>query len=231
LTSFVEMARARRQPWIRRNDRDERHLKIVLASVLAPNSNAVDVGASRGTILRELVRLAPHGHHVAFEPRQDAARELERQFPTVDVHCSAASDVSGEADFVLVSNRPELSGFVPRNWPWDKLNTETTKVPTERLDDVLDHEVDVLKIDVEGAEAACLRGAQQTLVRSRPVVLFEHGATVPGDSSDPDHGEVWDLLDAAGLRVYDIDGNGPLSVSAFAALAASGKMWQFLART
>jgi hypothetical protein len=52
-------------------------------------------------------------------------------------------------------------------------------VPVRRLDDVLDElgilRVDVIKLDIEGAEWIALRGAVNTLARCRPTLILEIG--------------------------------------------------------
>lgn len=58
-------------------------------------------------------------------------------------------------------------------------------VPVETLDRVvaarkLDR-LDLLKIDVEGAEADVIRGGAQTIARHRPVIVFEHWLDADGD--------------------------------------------------
>src|SRR5205823_1181478 len=54
---------------------------------------------------------------------------------------------------------------------------EGEEVQTESLDNLLEENgigrVDVIKIDVEGAEELVLRGATKTLTANRPVVIFE----------------------------------------------------------
>jgi hypothetical protein len=73
----------------------------------------------------------------------------------------------------------------------------------------------LIKIDVEGGELGVFRGARETLARHRPHVVFEHtkgGAT----HHDATPEEVWDVLAACGLRVFDLEGDGPLSRDAFA---------------
>jgi hypothetical protein len=72
----------------------------------------------------------------------------------------------------------------------------------------------LIKIDVEGAEVNVMRGAAATLERHRPHVVFEHGvggADLYGSAS----GELFDLLDGAGLRVFDLEGNGPFTRTRF----------------
>ena len=54
-------------PGAREVYREEIAIKAILACALCGDSSYVDVGANRGQILREAVRVAPHGRHLAFE--------------------------------------------------------------------------------------------------------------------------------------------------------------------
>src|SRR6476661_2803227 len=69
----------------RRTMRDDEALRLLLALTLAADANCVDVGANAGNLLRHMVRYAPAGHHIAFEPLPNRAAELRQAFPQVDV--------------------------------------------------------------------------------------------------------------------------------------------------
>ncbi|MEA2340738.1 MAG: hypothetical protein QOG11_815 [Solirubrobacteraceae bacterium] len=96
---------------IRQDRRDNQHLRAILASVLSADSCCIDVGAHRGAILADLVRLAPHGRHIAYEPLPELAADLAARFPSVDVHNAALSDHAGERDFVRVVDDPGWSAL------------------------------------------------------------------------------------------------------------------------
>jgi hypothetical protein len=105
------------------------------------------------------------------------------------------------------------------------------RVRTERLDDVLpaDYVPTLIKIDVEGAEAAVFRGGLETLRRHKPIVIFEHGLG-GADRYGSGPADVWAILaEDVGLRIYDLDGRGPYSRQEFINVF-DHPIWNFLAR-
>lgn len=214
-------------PMARRIRRDEDHLKVALAACLDEDSNCVDVGAHAGDVLREMLRCAPRGRHVAFEPLPAFAERLSREFPGVDVRNAAVSSAPGRAQFVHVPEAPELSGLHDSQ----HAGGVPIDVDVQTIDTALpaDYVPRLLKIDVEGAEVEVMRGAVETLRRHRPVVIFEHGL---GGADRYGHGprDVWDVLvGEAGLRIYDIDGDGPYDLARFEAVFTES-LWNFIAR-
>ena len=110
------------------------------------------------------------------------------------------------------------SGLIFRDLPGG-IEPDLVELTTrlEVLDDALDPDFAprLIKIDVEGAEEGVLRGAMRTLTRHKPTVLFEHGlGSANAYGTEP--GVVYGLLvDDAGLRVFDLDGDGPYSLGEF----------------
>ena len=96
------------------------------------------------------------------------------------------------------------------------VRTESITVPTERLDDHLPDGwlPQFVKIDVEGAERLVLEGAMRTFRQASPTIAFEHGWI---DVEDYDRSEsIYKLIcEDLGLRLFDMDGNGPLGLSEF----------------
>jgi FkbM family methyltransferase len=215
----------------RREARDRHAMSVLLASTLARDAHTVDVGAHSGAVLREIVRIAPEGRHIAYEPIPELARHLTGEFPGVDVRNAALSDETGETSFIHVDSAPEYSGLRERDYHgFDTVEKHEITVRTERLDDVLPEGFAprFIKIDVEGAEMLVLRGARETIARHRPSIVFEHGigasehyGTRPGDV----HGL---LVDELGMRIFDLDGAGPYDRQQFEDVYAE-PLWNFLA--
>lgn len=211
--------------------RDQRLLVDALEKILEPDSDCLDVGAHEGAVLRELVRLAPEGRHVAWEPLPEYAERLRIEFPGVDVRDSALSDQPGRRSFTRVVDAPAWSGLAQRPVPGDG-PLQRLQVTCERLDDVLPSGVEpaFIKVDVEGAEERVLRGAAETLVRHRPTLALEHGAGSAeffGTTPERFHQLVCSEL---GYRLYGLDGDGPYDAGRFAEIFGTGERVNFLAR-
>jgi len=189
------------------------------------------VGSHHGVILGACLRAAPRGHHVAVEPLPELASDLRRRFPGVEVLEVAVGDAAGRTTFQRVRPQRGLSGFRLTPLVGRTATVEAIEVATARLDDLLppDRAVALLKVDVEGAELGALRGAAATIRRWRPAVIFEYeplSAAAYDTSAAMLHAF---LVEECGLAVFALDGTGPLSPGAMAALAATGRTWNFVA--
>ena len=230
LLGRVREARSAFDPDMRRVLRDEHAMRVALATALRHDGNAIDVGANQGDTLELILAVAPAGRHIAYEPIPGLAADLTARYPGVDVRNAACSDEAGDAEFTHVVNAPAMSGLRQRqDLPAHAGEVERIPVRLDKLDDALpDGYVPALiKIDVEGAELLVMRGAAETLARHRPFVIFEHGIG-GADLYGSKPGEVWDLLDGAGLRIFDLEGDGPYSRDRFEAVFAE-PIWNFLA--
>jgi FkbM family methyltransferase len=178
---------------------------------LAPNSTCIDIGAYRGDLLGEMLRLAPSGRVLAFEPVPENARHLRRAFPDALIFERALSDEAAVVQLHHARGRPARSSLRRQSYPDPREAVAVLEVQTDTLDRVLARElgpdaaVDLVKIDVEGAELQVLRGGRESLIRHRPVVVFEHDphtAARFGTAS----GDVFDLLSECCLPVRSLPG-------------------------
>lgn len=230
LLGRVREARSAFDPAARRMLRDEHAMRVVLATALRRDSSAIDVGANQGDTLEMILAVAREGRHIAYEPIPGLAQQLTARYAHVDVRNAACSDEAGSAEFTHVVNAPAMSGLRQReDLPDHAQEVERFTVQLDKLDDALPDGFvpSLIKIDVEGAELLVMRGAAETLARHRPFVIFEHGIG-GADLYGSKPGEVWDLLDGAGLRIFDLEGDGPYTRDGFEAVFDQ-PIWNFLA--
>jgi FkbM family methyltransferase len=191
-------------------------IAAVLAALLSSDGAYVDVGSNRGQVLREAVRIAPAGRHLAFEPIPALAAELAREFPAVDCRQLALGARRERTRFCHFTRLDGWSGLQRNPEISDEQGApEYIDVEVSTLDEEL-AEVNpvVVKIDVEGAELAVLQGALGLLERARPVLIFEHVAEATALYGDAPEG-IWDLLSQARYRIMTVTGDGPFDRAAF----------------
>lgn len=125
-----------------------------------------DLGAYTGDTVREMLKIAPLSYALAVEPDPRSFKKLSAFAEavsgcTVFPHHAAVSDVEGSAAFDASGNRN--AGLCTGR------ESVASSVKTTTVDALLgERTVDYLKYDVEGAEAAALRGSEKTIVLSRP---------------------------------------------------------------
>ena len=203
-------------PEARQALREELAIHALLAASLREDSTYLDVGTNRGQLLREAVRVAPAGRHVAFEPIPALAAEVASAFPGVDCRQLALSSEPGSAEFCHFRTLDGWSGLRRSPEVSDRRgDPEYITVELSTLDaQVGELRPSVVKIDVEGAELAVLEGAASVLSRLRPIVVFEHvadAAALYGVRSST----LWELLQEAGYRIFAVTGEGPVSLNEF----------------
>jgi FkbM family methyltransferase len=138
-----------------------------------PGKGFIDVGAHIGSIVSEVIRHDSSIKLYAIEPMPTKVRHLRQRFPTVELHECALGEAEGEVPFFVNTKQ---SGYSSLGKPSKFEGVETIEVPLKRLDALISSaDVDVIKIDVEGAELGVFRGGDALIKRSRPTLMFESG--------------------------------------------------------
>ena len=148
----------------------------ILQMITPPEGCAIDVGASVGLHTLALARsIGPSGRLFAFEAEPRLERFLRRTLHAnglhqVSLHMLAAGDKNSKATFHVAKTIGHSSLYALES---DDQEREAVEVEIRRLDDVIGKDVlvDVIKIDVEGAELDVLKGAEQILQRSRECAI------------------------------------------------------------
>lgn len=164
----------------------ERGTRLLIERLLSAGDTFVDVGANIGLHSLAAARVVgPSGRVVAIEPFAPTAKLLARSLSMngysdfAKVFEVAASDSAESASLYLgpMSGHHSLIALSE--------DSEEVSVQMRRLDDLLPapETAALIKIDVEGAELAVLRGAKALIGRSPEVALIaEFGPTHLGRS-------------------------------------------------
>jgi FkbM family methyltransferase len=163
----------------------EQDTQDVLELWLRPGMAVYDVGANVGFVTVIAARLVGEkGHVCSFEPVPMLAdlavhNANLNQFRQVSVHRIALSDQDGEAVFQVSKNL--TMGKLANRESHASNAANDLLVSKRKLDSLVATDglpyPDLVKIDVEGAEAAVLDGATEVLQRARPALLIELHST------------------------------------------------------
>jgi FkbM family methyltransferase len=149
----------------------------------------LDIGANQGEFSVAAARIVQQGKVIAFEPVSEYRNRLIQnielnEFSNVQIVPFALGEQEGTLPiYDYDTSQPYSDGT--RNEGLTTLfaseyrNNARELVRVRRLDNVLAElkisKVNLIKLDIEGAEWIALRGAVDTLIRCRPKLIFEIG--------------------------------------------------------
>jgi len=147
----------------------------LLKRLLKPGASVIEVGANIGSITVPLAKhVGAEGVVYAIEPQPENIALLTRNVednnvPVLILH-NACGDVPGTDRIAALA---EVEGH---NYGGIALGAGSAQVKVRTLDSlvVVEKPVELIKIDVEGMEAAVLRGAVETIKKHRPLLYVEN---------------------------------------------------------
>ncbi len=166
----------------------------LLGHLIAPNSAVIDVGANVGYFTLMFGQwINGDGRVVSIEPEESNFQRLQKMIKkegltdVVETVQAAASNISGTGRLVVDTDNP-ADHF---------LGQGDVEVSVLTIDDILlDRgipDVSMIKIDVQGGEINVLKGAENTIRRSRPALFIEvDGPSLVRSGSSP--GALLDFL-------------------------------------
>jgi len=151
----------------------------VLSSLLRPGGTFIDVGANKGDFSLLAAKLVGrNGRVLSFEPEPTNCQWIAKSvklngYDNITLYELALSDTNGRAQLYL----GKKSGWhtLVKGQPYR--SEGVLKVATRTLDRVLgertgNSRVDMMKIDVEGAELEVLKGACEMLSKNKDIILL-----------------------------------------------------------
>lgn len=190
---------------------------------IKPGFICLDIGANYGYYTRIMQKLSgPDGKVYAIEANDylsDLIKKSITDYPiingsNVEIFSFAVSDKNDKCILKIPKKYIGGSSIVyythelPSNIPHEEWN-EDLEVETKILDDVINEHIDLIKMDIEGAEPLAWKGMQKVL-DSTDVVVVELGSYSPSEFLD----EIYDKY-----KVGKINSDGSESIMTRADLA------------
>ena len=131
-------------------------------NLIRKNPVIIDIGGANGDATNFFLKAFPLSRVLIFEALPELAAQLKKKFVNLNVEtfALALSDRKGTVTFNVADNL--LSSSYKKIWENKQFNTlKTVEVPSLPLDVVMDKfkdilEIDILKLDVQGAELKSL---------------------------------------------------------------------------
>jgi FkbM family methyltransferase len=185
----------------------EPKIEALFRRLVEPGSTVFDVGANAGYFSVLSAELGANVHAFEPNPAVNALLGTTAAFGArITVAPYACGAAAGTMPFYLSD-----PGAIGSSGLMVALGRESVQVGVITLDDYAEEHnahPQLVKIDVEGAEADVLRGMQQILRRDRPALIIELHVT-KGDVEHATHDEVAALLSKANYEYQLIDSNKP----------------------
>ncbi|MEP6669626.1 MAG: FkbM family methyltransferase [Chthoniobacter sp.] len=197
--------------------RDEYEPEVTfLGKLLGPGETFVDAGANCGVYTVAAAHfVGPKGVVLAFEPGENSLAMLRNnvalnRFEQVRIFPLALSENCGRAR--LYAHSHGASSFTLGRTEEDEQLSSV--IETVTLDAILAREnvreVDVIKMDVEGAEELILRGAPELFERCHPKIIFEINPDAIRRLQLSEQG-AWNFLATRGYRFFSMQNDGTLA--------------------
>lgn len=177
-----------------------------LDTYLKPGGTFVDVGVNKGDFSLRAARIVGDaGKVMAFEPAPDNCEWIRRSiglndYGNIRLHEMALSDADGSAT-LFISNTSGWHSLAEERKAAARgeIEVQTRKLDTVMAENGLAGPVDVMKIDVEGAEMSVLRGAEAVLSSNHDMTLLID--IHPQVGVDPQ--EVCAFLEDRGFSIFE----------------------------
>ncbi|MBI2730579.1 MAG: FkbM family methyltransferase [Sphingobacteriales bacterium] len=194
----------------------EKPAVMVLKKIIQPDSVFFDIGANSGYYSLIAANKAIHGKVYSFEP---ATRHFQKlldnihlnKLSNIKVFNTGIGNKNEKAIFYLSSDENSgMSGLRPA----ENFSGKTALIEVVRLDDFSEtasiSSVDIIKIDIEGAELNALEGMEKIILKYKPVFFIEmignqlhlYNKTIA---------DVFEWLTARGYSAFDIEKNCTLT--------------------
>ena len=178
----------------------EPHETALIKKLVKPDWCCMDIGANIGFFTILMSRQCEHVY--AFEPEPHNFEMLKQnvvlnEFGDVTLYKEAVGDKNGTMPLYLCPSDPGMHRLYKSKWCNDRTDTY---VYCTQLDDYKFSKINLIKMDIEGAEFGALLGMVELLIKDHPLIIMEyHPMSIKEYGVRPD--KVYEFLYKLGYRM------------------------------
>jgi len=174
-----------------------------------------DIGANRGDTAIKYSNIFPTAKIYAFEPFEETFNKLKdnvKDYPNINIYNFAIADTIGET--VFYSNKNEDTNSILSSSKIGLSSDEQVKTIGQTIinTDTIDtfclshkiHKIDILKMDIQGAELMALKGANKILAEKNIGLIYTETYFRRQYNNQPLFHEISKFLDDNGYYLQDV---------------------------
>ena len=207
---------------------DKRLIEFYKSNLQNKINFVIDVGANTGQSTDLFLKLNPNCKIIAFEPIPSLYQKLKRKYsdkPNIQLFQFGISDVAGQKTFYenifqctstfeeldltseYLKTKSKVLGVKPDEIVKESYPIEVTTI-SDFINNRLTEKIDILKIDTEGHEYACLTGLFKNKLNCdiEYIQLEQHTDDMYLNRKSPD--EIYDILNKNGYEIEAIIKHG-----------------------
>lgn len=188
------------------------NINFHLIKNLKENSVYLDIGANIGTTTLPIALLHPSIEVHSFEPNPRINKKLRRNIKmnaatNIRVFDYGVSNKASQAELFFTKSEKGNHGTSALRQNSDIVFPDKIDIQLHSVDE---HSVEcnlpvsLIKIDVQGFELEVLLGAQNTIKKYKPIIIFEHEDRYHTDPEETKT-KLADLFDSLEYEIYEID--------------------------
>ena len=186
----------------------EKETLLFFKNSIKPNMTIFDIGANVGLFsLTASAVLKNSGQIYAFEPAEEVYSDFQKNialnnFQNIQLIQTGVSEKSGEITFNICEDNAYNS---INSKPMRKVIRKIT-IPTTTIDDFCKqekiHQIDIIKVDTEGAEYFILKGGKNILSKDNaPILFLEYNTQI---LKEVELSDIRNLLKDFGYSLYEL---------------------------
>lgn len=191
----------------------EKETVALCEKMIKPGMNIIDAGAHIGYYSIIFSKLAgPRGIIFVFEPEPVNLKLLLKntgKYANIKVIPMAVSNQTGSVEFYRGDGYTGCHGLSPASFRPEKIKVEATTLDSF-TDEIGSPRIDLVKIDIEGAEPLAFQGMGQLIQNNPAIMLILEFCPENLHLAKAEPKEFLDQLKSAGFNIFLITDNGQL---------------------